>query len=209
MGTAMGTPCACIYASVFFAYFEMKYILKKYKNNFILYKRQIDNIFGIWIPYPSFPNAWEEFNRDLNNYSSLHWNTETLSNKVNFLDVTMWIGPSSKVQYRTYQKPMNLFLYIPPNSARPSGVLQSLIHSLIQTYKCQNTSTRDFKHFVNLLYKQLRARGHTQDSLLPVFTSAAKSINHCTSTTPDMIAKTKLKTKQLLFHLKYHPKGIS
>ena len=38
VGTAMGTPCACIYATVFFAYFERKVLLPKYKNNLILYR---------------------------------------------------------------------------------------------------------------------------------------------------------------------------
>ena len=30
IGTAMGTPCACIYATLFFSYFERTILLKKY-----------------------------------------------------------------------------------------------------------------------------------------------------------------------------------
>ena len=56
-GTAMGTPCACIYAILFFAYFERTLLLQKYKNNLLLYKRQIDDILGIWIDTPDNPNA--------------------------------------------------------------------------------------------------------------------------------------------------------
>jgi hypothetical protein len=48
VGTAMGTPCACIYATIFFAWFERERTMTKYKRNLILYCRQIDNIFGIW-----------------------------------------------------------------------------------------------------------------------------------------------------------------
>jgi hypothetical protein len=36
IGTAMGTPCACIYATIFFAWFERKFILTKYKDNLLL-----------------------------------------------------------------------------------------------------------------------------------------------------------------------------
>jgi hypothetical protein len=39
IGTAMGTLCACIYTTLFFAWFERERILTKYKNNLILYYR--------------------------------------------------------------------------------------------------------------------------------------------------------------------------
>jgi hypothetical protein len=48
IGTVMGAPCSCIYTTLFFAWFDREKILTKYKNNLILYCRQIDNIFGIW-----------------------------------------------------------------------------------------------------------------------------------------------------------------
>ena len=40
-----GTACACIYATLFFSYFERTKILKKYKENIIYYGRHIDDIF--------------------------------------------------------------------------------------------------------------------------------------------------------------------
>ena len=45
--TAMGTPCACIYATLFFGFHKRNLLLQKYKNNIILFKRQIDDIFLI------------------------------------------------------------------------------------------------------------------------------------------------------------------
>ena len=209
IGTAMGTPCACIYATIFFAYYERKYILSKYKNNLLFYKRQIDDIFGVWINDPLNITAWEDFNSDINNYTSLRWNTEPLSTTVNFLDVTLTIGADGRVQYKTYQKPMNLFLYIPSNSAHPPGVLQSLIHGLLQTYRRQNTFEKDFKHFVTLLYRRLRARGYSHDILSPIFQRAGKLLSATTSPLQASQQKSKLKKKNLFFHIKYHPKTIS
>ena len=40
----MGTPSACIYATIYYAYHERKTLLPKYKKNLI------DDMFGIWIP---------------------------------------------------------------------------------------------------------------------------------------------------------------
>jgi hypothetical protein len=37
VGTAMGTPCACVNAMIFFAWFEREKIMTKYKQNLILY----------------------------------------------------------------------------------------------------------------------------------------------------------------------------
>ena len=89
--TAMGTPYTCIYAILFFAYFERTYILRKYSSNILFYKRQIDDIFGVWVDDPSRPNAYAEFKNDLNVQSKLKWKTSDLSTSVDFLDLTIMI----------------------------------------------------------------------------------------------------------------------
>ena len=48
-GTAMGIPLAPTYANLFFVAHENR-IPPKYSTNLIIYKRYIDDIFGIWIP---------------------------------------------------------------------------------------------------------------------------------------------------------------
>ena len=212
VGTAMGTPCACIYATVFFAYFERKILLPTYKNNIILYKRQIDAIFAIWKSDPNNPNAWKDFKEDLNNMSKLDWVTEELGMSANFLDLTVWIDKNNrKINYKTYQKPMNLFLYIPSHSASPPGLLKSLVFGLTSTYFRQNSRREDFMSTVNKLYMRLRARGYTKEILTPLFNEAAEKLDH-----PKAKRKRENRTtgknneKELLFfHLPYHPKGIS
>jgi hypothetical protein len=133
IGTAMGTPCACIYATIFFAWFERQYILKKYRKNLMLYCRQINDIFGVWMDDPNNPNSWNEFKQDLNRQCKLEWNTEDLDTTVNFLNLTISIDKKGKISYQTFQKPMNKFLYIPGHSSHPPGIVKSLIHGLIQT----------------------------------------------------------------------------
>ena len=147
IGTAMGTPCACIYATIFFAWFECEVILEKYKKNLLLYCRQIDDIFGIWIDDPKKPNKWDEFKHDLNSQCKLDWNTKELGKEVNFLDLQISITKQGKIQYQTFQKPMNPFLYIPGHSSHPLGIVKSLIHGLIQTYHRQNTEEKTFFRF--------------------------------------------------------------
>ena len=54
----MGTPAACIYATIYYAYHEIKILLPKYKNNLLFFKIFIDGMFGIWIPSDD-QNSWK------------------------------------------------------------------------------------------------------------------------------------------------------
>ena len=132
-GTTMGTPCACIYATLFFGYYERTILLPKYKDNLLLYKRQIDDIFIIWVPTTPNNVEWTSFKQDLNTCSSLSWETEELGRQTHFLDLKIWINKNTqKIQYSTYQKDMNLFLYIPPHSAHPKNTIKKSYLRLIE-----------------------------------------------------------------------------
>ena len=139
IGTAMGTPCACIYATMFFAWYERQHLLLKYKQHLLLYKRQINDIFGIWIDDTTSTLTFNDFNTDLNSITKLQWETEPLSSSVNFLDLTIYISPTNTIKTKTFQKKENLFLYIPPQSAHPPGMIRSLIYSLTRNYYIQNS----------------------------------------------------------------------
>ena len=47
-GTAMGTSCTCIHATLFYAYHEEIVLLHHFHQHIILYVRFIDDIFVIW-----------------------------------------------------------------------------------------------------------------------------------------------------------------
>ena len=214
VGTAMGTSCACVYATITFAYEERTLIQTKYSKNLGFYKRKIDDIFAVWLSDPSNPTAWDSFNKDLNSCSSLDWNVEELADSVDFLDLTLYIDPTSrKIQYRTYQKPMNLFLYIPHHSAHTPGLLKSLAYGLISTYKRQNSSEDNFKLNVKKLFERLLARGYEKETLVTLFNEVAakldqKSLNKPgnKTITDSILSRT---DSPLFFHLPYHPKGVS
>ena len=47
-GTAMGTPSACTYATIYYAHHEISTLLRKYERHLIYYKRFIDDGNGLW-----------------------------------------------------------------------------------------------------------------------------------------------------------------
>ena len=79
--SAIGTPCASINATLFLGYHEWKIILSKYKNNLLLYQRQIDNILIIWVPTSDNDKEWDKCVTDLNHCSFLNWETENPGTK--------------------------------------------------------------------------------------------------------------------------------
>ena len=130
----------------------------------------------------------------------------------------------NKLNYTTYQKPSNLFLYIPPHSAHPKNTIKSLIYGLLKTYNRQNPNRTDFNKMGSLLYKRLRARGHHYEDLKEHFKVALhklKKINYIknkstpTMHTPSLLhiftnpPKPTKSENQLFLHLQFHPKGIS
>ena len=223
-GTAMGTPCACMIASVYFAYHERKVLLPKYDKNIIFYKRFIDDIFCIWRPThrnnldPTDTTQFDSFKNDLNTFGKLKWKTEQLSTSTTFLDLDITLiekDPSLRTpddffvtKFATYQKPMNLYLYIPPTSAHPPGITTSLIYSQLRKYWFQNTDSADFVNITREFFQRLATRGHNPNKLAVAFHKAAQKIDlipNNTSTTPQPSPDT---CNEIFLKWKYHPHDV-
>jgi hypothetical protein len=203
-GTAMGTSAACMYAILYFAYHERRTLLTKYKDNLIFLRRFIDDILGIWID-DGDNTKWENFQKDLNDYGKLKWKIEERCKETNFLDMTIIITNNGKIKTKPYQKEMNLYLYIPPSSAHPAGMIKGLIYSAIRRYKRQNTDRKDFVEMVRLLYQRLRDRGWEKQQLYELFIDAVNTIDK------GMINNNKhiQEDETSFIHCQYHPDGIT
>ena len=219
LGIAMGTPMACILATLYFGFYEKTYLFPKYSKNLVYCKRQIDDILGIWVDDPDNPTAWTDYLRDINAFGKLRWNLEAHGTEVNFLDITISINSKNRIETKTFQKSMNLFLYIPPTSAHPPGIAKGLIHGSLQKYWKQNTKTTDFQHITKLFFQRLLARGHNPTLTRQLFIDAAKKMETSEQKTDETDGnnnknKNKNNIKQIdqtkiFFHRQFHPKDIS
>jgi ABC-type uncharacterized transport system permease subunit len=68
-----------------------------------------------------------------------------------------------------YEKPTNLFLYIPPTSAHSPGVLKSIIFGNVHHYWCQNSNIDDYQCIIQQFALRLEAHGHAKVDLIPIF----------------------------------------
>ena len=110
---------------------------------------------------------------------------------------------------RTYQKPINLYQYITPNSAHPPGMIKGVVHGLLRRYYRQNTYREDYWKMAMLLYKRLKARGWDRATLGPIFIAAHEKI--CSQPLQNHISQsneTLSNREQIIIHMEYHPDDI-
>jgi len=123
-GTAMGTPPACMYATLYLMEHEAEpcECVKEYLLHWSWY---IDDGFGIWnwTSIPDCHRAFHAFCQALN-YGKLTWEIEKPTCSVNFLDLTLSMQ-DGKIDFTLYKKSLNLYLYIPLASTHPQVFLKA------------------------------------------------------------------------------------
>jgi len=198
-GTSMGTSCACAYATMYWGYIERKHIIPKWQQHLLFFRRFIDDKFGVWL---GSSEDFTNFITDINSYCQLSWETAGLSKSVTFLDLTISLHQDNTIHIKTFQKPTNLHLYIPPNSAHPPGVLKSIIYGNLRRYWLQNTDITDFITVTQQFANRLSARGYDKQTIVHLFSEAAKRLDGT------IIAKKRAENNTIYLHWTWHPRDI-
>jgi hypothetical protein len=171
-GTAMGTPVAVCYASLFLAALE-----DSITSLPLLYQRFIDDIFMVCNP--------EDVDNIKTHLQEMHpaitLTFESSVSSIDFLDLTIFKGElfksTSHLDTRLYAKPFNKFLYIPWHSFHSKLQKRSFILGLLTTFIRVSSAEMSFLKSRKLFYLRLRARGYPTSFLLPLF----ESIKYSTS----------------------------
>ncbi len=158
-GTAMGTPMAPTFASLFLVALETP-LLRQLQPSTAIYLRYIDDIFTIMTARAArqFISAFNEL------CPSIQLEAVTFGDSGVFLDLQLSIETSTVV-YSVYQKPANIYQYIPPFSSHPRIVFQSWILEEVVRYRVKSTRTADFNELCRKFSDRLRARGYPPDYL--------------------------------------------
>lgn len=172
-GTAMGTPPAPSFATLYYGIFELE-LLQSFRSNLHYLRRYIDDQFGIWIhdPDPQVDcQRWLDFKNRQSAFCSLEWVFSPLSSNVNFLDVTIHLKPYS-ISTSLYEKPLNLHLYIPWNSAHAPHIRTSIVTSGIFRILRLVTERSDKQFHLTQFFTRLLARGYNHTFLYATFQRA-------------------------------------
>jgi hypothetical protein len=161
-GTAMGTPFAVVYAIIYLHYHEST-VLSTLRFTPIYFKRFIDDILLI-------VRSKEQGKKFLDIYNDIQKNiilTSSSGASVNFLDITIFKGPRlgtlNILDIKTFQKPQNKYLYIPPTSYHDSRVFANLIASELKRYCITCSVISDFISIKQLFFERLVQRGYSRE----------------------------------------------
>ena len=212
-GVAMGMSPAPTIANLYVAIYEESNILPLLDKNIFFYRRFIDDGFVIWLhdddPIIDATNL-STFKSIVNN-SGLKWTFSEPCNKLNYLDMTIWIE-NGKISTSLYAKPMALYQYIPPSSCHPPGVLTGLVLGQVLRIFQLCSRTQDIDTELCLFYRRLIDRGYNQEGLLPLFVKGvlnAESYIAMTQSQRDAKKKAKVgrRDERVFFHMPYHPQN--
>ena len=203
-GTAMGTCVAVMYATIYYSYYEETHLAVD--HGITLYVRFIDDVFLI---QNQTPGSHAVLANDFNNYGPpgkrLQWLSSGPQTQVTFLDLTLKIV-ANRIEVKTYEKPLNLHLYIPAFSAHSSAMAKGMIYGMLRRFWLQNTQTNDYIGLVRAFYHHLLERGYDHDFLQREFLAAA----HKLSLPIQPIHNGSTADRGLAFlHVKYHPFQIT
>ena len=126
-----------------------------------------------------------------------------------FLDLTISIE-RGRIVYKTFQKALNLYQYIPPTSAHPPWMMRGIIYSLMRNYRRQNTHIDDYYNVAIKLFDRHVARGWDRATMRDYILDADRKLSFPSPTTqPNNTPPTTPSNKERLFiHMEYQPHDI-
>ena len=201
-GTAMGTPPAPPYATIYYGIHEERFLVR-HTGKLLFYKRFIDDVFGIYLPDNDNDADWLRLQHDMNAWQGLTWEFSELSSSVDFMDLTLSIH-DGHIHTTLYEKPLNLHLYIPPHSAHPPGLLPGIVFGTLFRIHTLCSDTEDMTQRTLTFFRRLLARGYKADKLRPLFYKAIASAQNYRG--PGEVTTNDAEPERpVILHLPFHP----
>jgi len=177
-GTAMGTPVAVAFATIYLAMLErtvlFQCVLLDPSFSVLYAKRYIDDIFSVF----RVRSHAELF---IKTYNSLRPGIISLTHLISdasgvFLDIEIFKGEcfnsTGIFDSRIYQKPQNKFLYLPRFSFHNPAVFKSTVTSELMRYRILCSQDTDFDSVKLSFYNRLVDRGYISAELDKWFSSS-------------------------------------
>jgi len=161
-GTAMGTPCAVVVACIYMHTLEQEALNQfAYQRSIIrsifLFIRFLDDYIMAISDYDTGIAFMEILNSRRDN---IHITFKITNFEAQFLDLTLYKTGLDKMSVRSYIKPMNKHLFIPPTSCHPPHIFKGWIIGYGRRLRQNNDAENDFTKFTTLFQSKLLDRGY-------------------------------------------------
>ena len=179
-GTAMGTPVAVAYANITLFMLERPLLIECR-----FYRRYIDDVFAL---FTSTDAAWTYYHGFNAAVPGILLDTPVVGPNGIFLDLSLTLS-EGRVLSTLYQKPANLYCYIPPMSDHNRNVFTNLILEEHKRYKLNCSNPLDYYRFAQLFETRLRRRGYPSEMIALVRsrvpTRATLTLTHALNPAPN------------------------
>ena len=175
-GTAMGTPCAVIFACIFVHVIEQEALDTLRSTMFIaehlyLFVRFIDDLSIIVTTYEIGMALMKALN---SRRKSIQFTFRIRNSDTTFLDLTLFKKivrhvAGQRVAVRAYSKPMNKFLFLPPNSCHPKHIFNGWMVGYGKRLRLNCSEDQDFETCLADFQTRLTARGYSKDLIAKAF----------------------------------------
>ena len=190
-GTAMGTPCAVIFACVYMHTLEQEaldiFASQRYIYNCLfLFFRFIDDIIAVVSDYSTGFALMELLNSRRSNIK-LSFKIRNMESQ--FLDLTLYKErhESTTIAVKAYSKPMNKFLFLPPTSCHPQHIFQGWIIGYGKRLRLNCSQDSEFEKSLSDFNARLLQRGYEQQCITDAYSKipSRNTILNTLRTTPD------------------------
>lgn len=169
-GMAMGTNMAVLVANIYCHLLIDKILTSKpkFQQTILYFKRYIDDV----IIFIKKPDTTKKEIVDLfkETCPSLSFTASEIKNNNVFLDLEIDINGNC-LTYKTYQKPLNLYSYIPPYSTHHKKLQAGFIKGELIRYLRNSATETTFNLQKYLFYHRLEKRKYSKTFLQPIMTS--------------------------------------
>ena len=161
-GTAMGTPVAVAYANIFLYGIESM-LLETFKPSY--YTRFIDDVFAIF-------NTTEDALAYVNKFNTfcptIAFEAVTTDRRGIMLDLELSLhydhhSDYDKISHKIYQKPLNIYQYIPTQSEHKSSLYKNFVLQELKRYNLACTDLTDYQSICRSFADRLAARGYAKE----------------------------------------------
>jgi len=182
-GIAMGTNAAVSLANIYMALLVDQKLSQV--ADVFYYKRYIDDLFIIW---KGTPAKWKLIAQALNRLNptiKIDFSTPSL-HSVDFLDITVSMCPwYHRIQTQIYQKSLNRYLYITPESCHVPHMFSGFIKGELTRYARLCSSVWSYKAIKKQFYQRLVDRGYSRRYLNSLFVRHRWTARHNPDTSPN------------------------
>ena len=139
--------------------------LRNLWKNIVVWKRFIDDVFGVWTGSERQFHLFVKSLNELTKPYGIQFGDFLFGKEVNYLDMNIYLGECNTIEYRLYKKETDARLYLQTESFHPKHVFKSVVFSQMIRVIQRNSQDHTCVEDLTQLKDDLARCGHQEGAL--------------------------------------------